>query len=161
MSRGFAPPDEIRQLVVIERNLRDQNRIRAAGDSAMQGDPPGVPPHHFQNHDALVAGRSGVQAIERVGDCGDSRVEAECHGGSFEIVVDCLRDTDAINPGLFQLKSGRHRAITTHDDQRCDLQTIQHTARLFDYLSGHDRALAAAHLGHEMAAVGRTNDRSA
>src|SRR5687767_15958443 len=37
-----------RNLVVIEWNLGDQNNMRAAGDTAVQGNPAGVAPHDFQ-----------------------------------------------------------------------------------------------------------------
>src|SRR5947207_984643 len=48
-------------LVVIERDLGNQNDIRAAGDAAVESDPAGVPAHDFDDHHAFVACGGGVQ----------------------------------------------------------------------------------------------------
>ena len=90
-------------LVVIERDLRNQNNVCAAGDAAVERDPAGVTSHDFDDHDAFVAGRSGVQSIERVHHFGDGRIETERHRRRFNIVVDRFWNADAIDARLLHL----------------------------------------------------------
>src|SRR5437879_2647042 len=64
-------------LVVIERDLRDQNNVRTARDAAMQRNPSRVAPHHFEHHDALVTRGCRMQTIERIHDRGDRGIKTE------------------------------------------------------------------------------------
>src|SRR5712691_1774381 len=66
MAGGFAFLNDISNFVVIKRDLRNQNDVRAAGDAAMQRDPAGMATHYLDDHDALVTGRRGVQSIKRI-----------------------------------------------------------------------------------------------
>src|SRR2546423_2462883 len=115
----------------------------------MERDPTGMATHYFQDHDAFVTGRGGVQTIERIRRRGDGGIEAESHGRRFEIVVDSFWNTDAIDLGCLQLQGGGHRAITTDDDERSYSQTIEHATRLCDDLGGDDGAIARANFGDE------------
>ena len=54
-------------MIQIERNLRNQNHIRAAGDAGIERNPPGIPAHHFDHHDAMVRLGRAVQPIDGVG----------------------------------------------------------------------------------------------
>ena len=80
--------------VDVERNLRDQDRVGAAGHAGVQRDPPGVAAHHLDDHDALVRFGRRVQAIDRVGREVDGGVEPEAVRGADDVVVDRLRDAD-------------------------------------------------------------------
>ena len=90
-------------LVVIERNFRDQNYVRAACDPAMQRDPAGMTPHHLEDHDAFVAGGRGVQPVERIHHGRDRGIETESHRRRFQIVVDGFWNADAIDASLLKL----------------------------------------------------------
>ncbi len=46
--------DRICCLPEIERQLRDQDDVGPARDPGIQGDPPRVPPHHLNHHNARV-----------------------------------------------------------------------------------------------------------
>src|SRR5690606_16793747 len=101
-----------------------------AGDAAPEGDPSGVAAHDFENHDALVAFRSGVQAVEPIDDGGDRGVEAEGHGRGAEVVVDGFRHADD-GPALTEkLEAGGERAVSTDDDERADFQLVHRALRL-------------------------------
>src|SRR5205823_10288014 len=76
-TRGISFFDRVRDLVVIKRNLRNQNNVSAAGDSTMQCNPARMSSHHFDNHDAFVARRRRMQSIERVHHFGDRGIETE------------------------------------------------------------------------------------
>ena len=145
-------------LVVIERDLRNQNDVRAAGDSAMERDPARVTSHHFENHHALVTGGGGVQAIERVCDARDRGIETERHRRGFEIVVDRLRNADAVDAGFLKLQRGRHRAVAADDDQGLDPVLLQNMLRIGDHSRGHDCPVARADLGDEMSAIRRADN---
>ena len=78
----------------VERNLRNQNRVGAAGDAGVQRDPAGVAPHHFGHHDPAVRLGRRVQPVDGIGGEGHRRVEAETVGRADDVVVDGLRDAD-------------------------------------------------------------------
>src|SRR4029079_4542567 len=118
--------DHARDFVEIEWNFGNQNNIGAACDAAVQRDPAGVATHYFDHHDSPVTRRRGVHPIERVHyDC-DSRIESERRRSGFDIVVDCLRNANAINAGFLQLLRGHHRPIATDNDQRLYMKLIQY-----------------------------------
>src|ERR1700674_497885 len=50
----FASFYRIRDFVVIERDLRNQDDVRATGDTSVKRDPSGVAPHYFDNHHSFV-----------------------------------------------------------------------------------------------------------
>src|SRR5882672_10728934 len=51
-----------------ERMLRNQNRIRAAGDAAVRRNPSRVAAHHFDYHHAVVRLGCRMQAVNCVGN---------------------------------------------------------------------------------------------
>ena len=74
-----------------DRQLRDQDHVRAAGDPARDGDPARVPAHHLDDHHAVVRLGGRVQPVDRLGRDRDGGVEAERVVGRREVVVDRLR----------------------------------------------------------------------
>jgi hypothetical protein len=56
-----------RHLVDIEGNFGNQDRVGAAGNAGVQGDPSGIAPHDLDHHHALMAFRRAVQAIKAFG----------------------------------------------------------------------------------------------
>jgi hypothetical protein len=67
---------------------------RPPGHAGVERDPAGVPPHHLDDHDAVVRLGGRVQPIDGVGREIDGGVEAETVGGADDVVVDRLRDAD-------------------------------------------------------------------
>ena len=48
------------------RQLGDEDDVGAAGDAAVEGDPPGVTTHDLEDHGAVIAGQiDGQEAIFR------------------------------------------------------------------------------------------------
>ena len=97
---GVALAQPLRDDRDVERNLRDQNRVGAAGHAGVERDPAGVAAHHLDDHDAVVRLGGGVQPIDGVGREVDGGVEAETVGGADDVVVDRLRDADDRNAAL-------------------------------------------------------------
>ena len=64
-------------------------------------------------------------------------------------------------PAFLQLQRGGHRAVATDDDERLHPQPVENRARLRDDFRRNDRAIARAHFGHKMSAVGRPEDGAA
>src|SRR6266542_1514807 len=155
---GIARFDRSRNSVVIKRDLRNQNDIRAPGNSTMQCDPAGMASHDFHNHDALVARGTGVQSVERIHYHGNRGIEAESHRCRFKIIVDRFRDADAIDTRLLQLLRGDHRTVSPYNDQSFHAELIQNPPGMLDYFCRNDGALACADFGDKMATVGGTDD---
>ena len=87
-----------------------------------KSDPAGVASHHFENHDAFMTGRGGMEPVERVHDRRDGGIETERHCRRLEVVVDCLGNADAIDAGVLELLRCRHRAVAPDDDEPVDAQ---------------------------------------
>ena len=92
----------------------------------MQRDPARVASHHFDHHDALVAGGGRVQPIDRIHHHRHRRIESERHGRRFQIVIDRFRNADAIDAGFLQLQRRGHGAVASDDDERLDAELVQH-----------------------------------
>ncbi len=148
-------------LVVIERDLRNQNDMRASRDPAVQRDPARVTAHHLQDHDPLVTRRRGVQAIERIHHGGHGGIKTERHRGRGKIVVDRLRHADAVDAGLLQLQRRRHGAVAADDDERFHPQILQALLRGRDDLGRDLHAIPRAYFRHKMSAIGRAENGSA
>ena len=116
------PLDLVAHLVEVDRPLRDQDHVGAAGDAAVHGDPAGVAAHHLDDHDAVVRLGGRVQPVDRLGADRDRGVEAERVVGAREVVVDRLRDPDhrcievRVEPG-----SDAERVLAADRDERIEL----------------------------------------
>ena len=115
-----------------KRNLRNQNRISAAGHACMQSDPTGIPSHHFQNHHPVMRFRSGMQTIQRPAGNPDRRVKTE---GSFcagDIIINGLGNTDDFHADFSQFQSYGVSTVSA-DHHQClyvvPLQVFQNTVR--------------------------------
>ena len=126
-----------------KRDLRNEDDVGPAGEPAVEGDPPGVPAHDFDDHDALVAAGGGVETVEGIGHAGHGAVEAEGHGGGFEIVVDGLRDADDRDAGFVELLRGGERAVAADADEHVDPQRGEGALGLLED-GGRDVAAVAA-----------------
>src|SRR5205823_5807750 len=102
--------------VDVERDFRNEDRVRAACDAGVQGNPSGVAPHDLDDHDAMVRFGRRVQAIDRFGRKRDGGVEAETVRRADDIVVDGLRDADERDAALEELVADRERAVAADRD---------------------------------------------
>jgi hypothetical protein len=127
----------------------------------VQCDPAGVAPHYFDHHDAPVTDRRGVQSIERVHHHIDRRIKSEGRRCCFEIVVDRLRDSDAIDTGFLQLLSGHHRAVATHNDQRSHAKLGQDPFGAGNDFCGHNRPVPRTDFRDKMTAISCPDNRAA
>ena len=82
--------------VNIVRNFGNKAYFRAAGYGCVQGDPAGVPAHHFQNKYTVMAFRRGYQLIHSVGGYFDRGLEAKGKIRAAQIVINGLGYTDDI-----------------------------------------------------------------
>src|SRR5437763_5487067 len=78
-SRRFPLFYRLSNFVVIKRDLRNQNDVRAARDAAVKRDPASVASHNFDNHYPFVARRRPVQPVEPLHNFGAGRIESEGH----------------------------------------------------------------------------------
>ena len=73
--------DLLAHLLDVERDLGNQDHVRAAGEPAVQGDPARVASHQLHHEHAVVALGGGVQLVERLGGGADRGVESEASAG--------------------------------------------------------------------------------
>ena len=155
LARGHRPAN----VVEVPVDLGEKDDVAPAGDAGMEGDPAGMPPHHFKHHHALVAGGGGVEPIEGVGGGRHGRIEAEGERRGAEIVVDRLRDADDRNTMLVALLGDRQRAIAADAHQPADPQLLECRRRRREELRIDRHAVVLPHQRREPAAVGGADDR--
>jgi len=109
----------------VERALRDEDHVRAAGQPRVQRDPAGVAAHHLHDQRPVVAFRRGVQPVDGLHGDVHGRVEAEGVVGGAEVVVDRLRHPDDGNPLLAQAGGHAEGVLAADRDQRVDAQPGQ------------------------------------
>ena len=111
--------------VQIERNLRNQNHVRAAGHAGIERDPPGIAAHHFDDHHAVVRLRRAVKPIDGIGRKIDGRVEPE------QLTVPTMSlsmvfGTPTIGmPCLTKLMRDAERAVSADDDERVETELVE------------------------------------
>jgi hypothetical protein len=120
-----APLERLAHGVDLERPLGDEDRVGAAGETRVGGDPAGVAPHHLDHDHAVVRFRRGVQAVDRVGRDLDSGVEAERDVGSGEVVVDRLRNADHAHTVRAQASGDAERVLAADRDQGVDAEPVE------------------------------------
>ena len=103
---------------VIERNLRQQDNVAAAGETAVECDPSGVTSHHFDDHRALwllavVCSRSSASATHATAQSKPKVIAVASR--SLSIVFGTPTDRDA---GFGELQRRRQRTIAADDDER-------------------------------------------
>ena len=95
-----AAPDQLADLVDVERPLGDQDHVAAAGDPRVERDPAGVAAHHLDHHHPVVGLGRRVQAVDRLGRDLQRGVEAEGDVGGADVVVDRLRHPEHVDAVL-------------------------------------------------------------
>ena len=111
-------PDRLRGPLEVERNLRDQDDVCAAGNSRVQGDPSRVTPHHFDHHDSRMSLGGGSEPVDRLRRTADRSVEPERAIRANNIVVDRLRYADDRHSQAMKPVSDVERAVPPDYDQR-------------------------------------------
>ncbi len=102
----------------VERPLGHEDRVGAAGDARVRGDPAGVAAHHLDDHHAVVRLGGRVQAVDRVGDDLHGRLEADRHVGAAEVVVDRLGHAHDRHAVAVQAQGDAERVLAADRDQR-------------------------------------------
>ena len=94
-------------------------RITSAppGDASRRRNPAGMTTHHFDDHDAVMRFRSGMQTIDGVGNDRNCGVESERVVSAADVVVDCLGNSDERELMLFAKDGGQPRATLRRQPQ--------------------------------------------
>jgi hypothetical protein len=134
--------------VDVERALRDEDDVGAAGQAGVQRDPAGVPAHDLDDQRAVVRLGRGVQPVDGVDGDLDRGVEAEGVVGGAEVVVDRLRDADDVEASGGQLGRDAEGVLAADRDQRVDAGLLEVLPDLLDpVVDLHDVGPAAAEDG--------------
>src|SRR5690606_6405004 len=126
--RGVGPVPVLEapgDLVDVERGLGGEDDLRSPGDPGLDGDPPGLPAHELDDHDPVVALRSGVDPVDRLGGDVHGRVEADGAVGAGDVVADRLGDGGARHTGLRDRARRVEGAVTADADQAVDPLRLQ------------------------------------
>src|SRR5438132_1650134 len=110
-------------VVAGHRDLRNQDEVRAAGESAERGDPAGIATHRLDDDHAMVRARCRPQTVECVRDHGDGGVEADAELGLRKVVVDGLGHTDDADALLMEPVRDAERVVPADGDERVELRT--------------------------------------
>ena len=105
-----------------KRNLRDENYMRAAGDSGVKRDPAAIAAHHLDHHHAMMRFRSGVNLVDGVGYGVQGGIKAERDLGGGKIVVDRLRHADDLHSLLRKFVADLLRSIAADGNDRVDAE---------------------------------------
>jgi hypothetical protein len=155
---GVAVAQPLRNDGDVEWDFGDQDRVGATRHAGVERDPPGVPTHHLDDHDAVVRLGGGVQPIDGVGCEINGGIEAETVGGSDDVVVDRLRDADDRDAAVVEPVGDRQRAIAADDDQRIEAHLVEHLDDAIRVVT--DAFRRGDRIRERVAAVGRAENRS-
>ena len=112
-------------LLDVKRALGHEDRIGAAGDPRISGDPAGVATHHLDHHHTVVRLRGGVQPVDRIGGYLHGGLKAEGEIGGADVVVDRLGHTNERQPLLAQAQRHAERVLAADRDQRVQALALE------------------------------------
>src|SRR6185369_3533311 len=127
--------DSFRHLVNVERNFRNKDYIRAAGDAAVHCDPAGIAAHDFDHHHPIVGLSCGVDPVDGLGGNINRSIETKSEVGAGQVVVDGLGDAHHINAFFVQPLGYRKRVVAADGDQGLDLMLLQGSDAFFQSIS--------------------------
>ena len=131
-------------------DLGDQDDVGAARDAGAERQPAGIVAHDLDHDDAVMAVRGAVQAVDRVGDDPECRVEAEGDVGALDVVVDRLGQGHDVEALLDQALGVLLRAAAADADQRVEMMPL---VGLDDHV-GHVQGLPADRHAVRLVAAG-------
>ena len=153
---------------VLERpgNLGNKDDVGPARHARVQRDPSGVSAHELDDHHAVMAGRGGAKAIDRVGGGGDRGGKPEGHVRPDDVVVDGLGNPDElqIDPtseaGAAEFRGARHRAVAADDDDAANIVLVERGEDAGRNVAKHDRPVGidAGGKAERVAFVRRSED---
>ena len=113
-----------------EGDLGNQDHVRASRDSGVQRDPSRIPAHHFDDHDAAMRFRRGVQAVDRVRGDMQRGIEAERNFRGGQVVVDGLGHSHNWNSQAAEIARDGERAVAADGDDGVHAQLSRVLAAL-------------------------------
>ena len=116
---------QLSRVLVVPRDLRDQDEVGAAGDAGRQRELSRGPPHHLDDEDALQGGRRVADAHDGVEHGVERGVEADREVAAADVVVDGRGDADDLDAALHELVPAGQRAIAADDDEALHVETLQ------------------------------------
>ena len=105
-------------------NFGQQDHVRTAGNTGVQGQPASFVAHDLNHHAATVAGGGGVDAVDDLGGDVHSSVEAKGEIGAKDVVIDGLGQTDHIEALFAEQIGGLVGAVAAQSDQTIQLEIL-------------------------------------
>ena len=148
LARLGAVLDSSGDLLDVVGQLRQQDDVSAARNAGVQRQPAGFVAHDLNAHDAAVAARGGVDAVNDLGGDVHGSVEAERHVGAVDVVVDGLGQTDDVQALLAEQVRGLVGAVAAQAEQAVQFGgavVFLHRGELFFQLGAVDAKRGADH----------------
>ena len=98
-------------------DLRDQDDVRAAGHTGVQGQPAGLVAHDLHDEDPVVGGGGGMDAVNDIGGDLNGALETEGGVGAPKVVVDGLGQADDVQAFLTEQVGGLLAAVAAQHHQ--------------------------------------------
>src|SRR5208283_4807474 len=112
----FAGANSLTNGVESEGDFGNEDDVGTTRNPGVESDPAGVAAHDFDEHDALVALGSGMQAIDGFGGDNQCGVKTESDFRGVEIVVDGFGNADNVNAAAGKIAGNVLGAVATDDD---------------------------------------------
>src|SRR5687768_13612743 len=132
MATSVPVRDMVADLRDVEWMRRDEDHVGAPGQSGLEPDPSGVPPHDLENHHSVVALSRRMEPVDRIGGHLDGGVEPERVIGSRQVVVDRLGNSDDVHAFGPQLRRAPKCAFAPDDDKTVDVRGTKRLLQQID-----------------------------
>ena len=116
--------DGFNDLVDIIRDLRQQDNIRAAGNTGIERKPANLMSHNFNDKNTVMRSGGGMNAVDGICCNINCTVEAKGHVGSPDIIVDCLGKMNDIQTLLAKKICGLLSTVSAENDQAVQTKLI-------------------------------------
>ncbi len=161
LALALTPRNELAYALNAERNLRNQDDVRAPRNPARQRDPAAIASHDFNHHHPVVRRRRGVNLVDRVRDGVQRRVESESQLRGRKIVIDGLGHAHNLQAFLKQFVPDLLRAVAADGDDGVNPQLAGVRDHLVGDVAHHLHAVLLGLVAEGIAAVGGAENRSA
>ena len=126
---GFAEAvlDELRELVDLRGDLRDDGGLGSGSDGSVEGEESGVASHHLDKEEAFVGGGGVADFVDAFHDGVQGRVVSDGCVGSVEVVVDCSGEADDRDGEFVAEDAGAGEGAVAADyDEGVDFMAFHH-----------------------------------
>src|SRR5207248_11641447 len=155
LSNGFA--DGLKR----KGNFRDEDDVCSARGAGVQRNPACVASHDFNEHDAMVALRSSVEAVDGLGGDEDGGVETKRDVGGGKVNVNGLGHCNDVHAFAHEIAGDVLRTVTADNHKCINAQAAGVFQTKIGIVAHHVLAVFLGALGKRIATIGGAKNRAA